>query len=670
MSDTLRALAAGHGIHPGFHDLAGHYRAASVDTLRALLRAMGVTADTEAEARDALAALEAGTPLLPDEVIVTEATPQSVPVPPCDWSLTDEAGRERAAGRADGRLDLPPLPAGYYLLQASAAGRSGESFVLCRPASAPDVTERTGSPQAWGVCGALYGLRSADNGGLGSYRDLIPACTALAGTGAQFFGINPIHALGWAAVEMDSPYSPTHRGYFSTDHIGVDGLGPTPEAALIDYPAFRRAHRVALEAAYAGFTGDAAFDAFLQARPDVARFACHEALSERHGEDCRTWPAALQAPGAQATAEASGRARFHAWLQWQAETQIDAAQAAARGAGMGLGLYLDLAVGSRPGGAEVWMNPETIARGVSIGAPPDHLNPEGQAWNLAAHAPRRLAAARYRPLRAMLSRLMARAGILRIDHALGLLRSFWQPDDGSPGGYVAQPFESLLAVIAIEARRAGCLVIGEDLGLVPDGFRETMNRAGLLSYAVWQYELGPDGLLCPPQDLRPRALTCFGTHDTPTLTGFWYGRDIAWWRAMGWTSVAETAAAHGRRSRQRAGLRARCGIAPQARAPQIVGALHRSLMTAPAPFDGQKPGTSGLRKKTRVFMQPGYLENFVQSVFDAIGGAAGKTFVVGGDGRYFNAQAIQTILRMAAANGAARVIVGQAGSCRRRRPRT
>ncbi|ASP19486.1 4-alpha-glucanotransferase [Antarctobacter heliothermus] len=590
--DALRQLARAYGVHLGFHDLQGAEHGASPDTLRALLGGMGVDASTEAAVIETLAESQAhrDEAHVPDEIIATAGTRVSLPVSaPCDWMVLDESGAEVMAGRAGNSIDLDPLPVGYFTLHAATPDRRTESLVLSAPQHAPTVPDVTGRAKGWGVCGTLYGLRSGHNGGLGSYADLPAALRALAKCGAQFFGLNPIHALGWAADEMISPYSPTHRGFFSTDHIAPRaGLGPTPKGDLVDYPTFRRRQRAALRAEYARFDATPAperkaFQVFrAQGGPVLDTFAQFEALSATHGEDFRKWPEALRKPGAEAARAASADVGFHQWLQWRAERQIDTAQAAALDAGMDFGLYLDLAVGARPGGAEVWMHRDTIAQGVSIGAPPDHLNPEGQSWNLAAHAPARLRAAQYKPLRAMLRKLMAKAGILRVDHALGLLRSFWIPDDGSPGGYVSQPFDSLLAVIAIEAAQARCVVVGEDLGLVPDGFREKLNGAGLLSYAVWQYETPGDGQLCPPRDLRPFALACFGTHDTPTIKGFWYGQDIAWWQRMGWLSGGETSARHDLRARQRQGLRAMCDLPPLATPETIAASVQAKLCTAPS----------------------------------------------------------------------------------------
>lgn len=590
MSDPdkdLQDLARAHGVQTGFHDLGGTHHAASPDTLRALLAAQGIGTATAREIAGELARAHASTldRILPEEQILQVGQAATLPTgAPCDWVLLDEGGSEVAAGRAEDTIALPSLPVGYYRLIATTGRDRQRMRLLVRPATAPDLPGRTGQPRIWGLTGALYGLRSRQNGGLGNYADLAEAAQGLGQAGAGFLGLNPIHALGWAAEDMISPYSPTHRGHFNGDHVATArGLGPTPEAALIDYPAFRQRHRTALQVEYARSPRSDAFERWRNAQgPDLADFARFEALSETHGPDFRRWPADLRHPGSAAATEAGPRADFHAWLQWRAETQIAAAQRAARGAGMALGLYLDLAVGARPGGAEAWMNAGTIAQGVTIGAPPDHLSPRGQSWALAAHAPGPLARAFYAPLRAMLARLMAHAGMLRIDHALGLLRSYWLPDDGSPGGYVGQPFEALLAVIAIEAQRAGCVIVGEDLGLVPDGFRERLNRAGLYSYSVWQYLADQGGDLPPPEALPARALACFATHDTPTLQGFWHGTDVGWWQRVGWIGPETAHARHGHRARQRHSLRGHCGLAPDAPAQAIADGIHRTLARAPS----------------------------------------------------------------------------------------
>jgi 4-alpha-glucanotransferase len=579
--DRLRALAKAQGVYLDFFDLHGVRHEASPDTLRALLKALGTEADSPALVEEALTAHAAR--VGPDEVIAFAGDPIHVPAPQtCEWTLLNESGSVVAEGRATGAIDLPRLGVGYYDLRLT-GGFEADVFVMVRPHCAPDLASKAHQDRCWGTTGALYGLRSDSNGGLGTYADLGAVAATFGQAGAQFLGVNPLHALGWAMEDIISPYSPSHRGMFNIDHIAVTGgLGPTPDSGLIDYAAFRQRHRAALEAQFK--TRDtAAFTGWCETCSEETRqFAAFEAISETHGHDFRTWPAALKTPGAAAQKAAGNRAEFHLWLQYLADTQIDAAQARATGSGMSLGLYLDLAVGPRPDGAEVWMNAGTVAKGVTIGAPPDHLSPEGQSWALAAHAPGPLARAHYAPLRSMLRRLMAKCGVLRIDHALGLLRSYWLPDDGSPGGYITQPLESLLAVITIEAHRAGCLVVGEDLGLVPDGFREAMNDAGLYSYAVWQFEGTHLGDILPAQTLPRYSLACFGTHDTPTLNGFWHGTDIEWWQRVGWLSSGDRAARHGHRAKQRASLRDVCDIHGTARIAEIADAIHRGLAQSPA----------------------------------------------------------------------------------------
>ncbi|MFK7753286.1 MAG: 4-alpha-glucanotransferase [Sedimentitalea sp.] len=583
----LADLAAAHGVHADFHDLNGVHRPTSPDTLRALLGALGVDAFSHASVAEELerdTARRAARVLAP-EYVLDAGQGRSLPLgKPCDWALLDETGTLLHDGKSTDTLSLPALDIGYYALKLALKEGKQVTRLLVRPARAPDVTAQTGHPQCWGVTAALYGLNSASNGGLGNYADLAQAGAALGGVGAQFLGVNPINALGWAADDMISPYSPTHRGFFNIDHIALDRSLDQAPGDLIDYPSFRARHRDGLEREHRAFLAapDPAFFDWqaAQGRP-LEEFAQFEALSEVHGRDFRRWPQALQCPGAGAKRAAGQRAAFHGWLQWRAELQVSQAQKSAKNAGMTLGLYLDLAVGPRLDGAEVWMNGATIAKGVSIGAPPDHLSPQGQSWTLAAHAPGPLAEVFYAPLRAMLRKLMAHSGLLRIDHALGLLRSFWLPEDGSPGGYISQPFASLLAVIAIEAHRAGCVIVGEDLGLVPDGFRAQLNAAGLYSYSVWQYEAEASGALRAPAGLSPHSLACFGTHDTPSLQGFWYGEDIAWWQQVGWVSDAGAQTRHAERARQRNSLRARCGIAPLARPSEVSHAVHHHLGRAP-----------------------------------------------------------------------------------------
>ena len=321
-------------------------------------------------------------------------------------------------------------------------------------------------------------------------------------------------------------------------------------------------------------------------------YALFEAISLAHGPDWHQWPAPLQAFGSPAVFEFAARnvreVRYHAWLQWLADRQLSAAQARARGAGMGLGLYLDVAVGVRPGGADTWSARTCFAEAVSLGAPPDAFNPAGQTWALAPFNPSGLRAAGYRPFIEMLRTAMRHAGILRIHHILGLRRSFWVPENGAPGGYVAYPLEPLLALIRVEYLRESDDLSGEDLGSVPPGLRDRLAEAGLLGCAVMQFEKR-DGRFQSPKGYRPATLASFGTHDTPTLRGWWSGWDIDRRHEIAGVDGSARDAAQSQRTAERkalAALLADEGLLPagiDATAPpaeaddSLVLALHRLL---------------------------------------------------------------------------------------------
>jgi 4-alpha-glucanotransferase len=260
---------------------------------------------------------------------------------------------------------------------------------------------------------------------------------------------------------------------------------------------------------------------------DLQDFARFEPLSEIHGTQWHDWPTDPDTPP-------EDRHDFHMWLQWVAAVQLTDAQARSKAAGMPLGLYLDLAVGSRRDGAESWCEQAAVAQGVSIGAQPDHLSPEWQNGNLTAFAPRKLKELRSRPLRAILAQTIRHADIIRIDHVLGLNRSYWIPNDGSPGGYIRQPFESLIAIIKIEAERFNCAVVGEDRGLVPDGFRDTMRSHGFYGYSVLQYEKDDQGAFQKTNDIPVQVLSYFATHHTPTLRGYETRQNIHWCEKLAW----------------------------------------------------------------------------------------------------------------------------------------
>ena len=547
VQDDLAALADICGIVPHFYDLHGQQLPTSPETQRALLAANGIDVSTDDAIRSSLAQLrfDRDDRWFPDEIIVEAGVEawQNFGLGAA-WDIRlDENDDILVSGEPRDQITVPPLDPGIYTLTATASGRTEVITVIAAPKTLPSVPDLTGATRLWGMNLALYGLRSERNAGLGDFADLGAVAQIAGGQGADFVGINPLHAMGYADQAAISPYSPSHRGYLNTACIALDALPGAGDAGdfadlraseTVAYQDHKPRHAAALETAFATFLtkadpADAQSFAAFQSNggDDLHKFATFEALSEIYGPDWRQWPDTPADPD-------PTRVTFHMWLQWVADRQLSDAQAKAKAGGMALGLYLDLAVGSRRDGAESWCAQTAIAQGVSIGAPPDHLSPAGQNWDLAAFAPRKLKAERYRPLRRIIAQTIRHAGIIRIDHVLGLNRSYWIPDDGSPGGYIHQPFESLLAVIKIEAARYNCAVIGEDLGLVPDGFRDTMRAHGFYGYSVLQYEKDVSGAFRTSDAGSAQVLSCFATHDTPTVKGYETGHDIDWWENLSW----------------------------------------------------------------------------------------------------------------------------------------
>jgi 4-alpha-glucanotransferase len=555
-------LAARFGVINSYRDYDGNEMAAPVKTKRMLLSAMGIHPATESEAASILASLEAADAEMRtarEHIVACRAT-SSIPLKgQCDWRLIDENGQEIGTGIASGKIDLPALESGVYQVSLTDGSGSENTTLIAAPPCAPSAKDITGSKRLWGVTAALYGLRSGRNSGIGNFSDLGEAAEALGRNGAQFLGINPVHALGIADRETISPYSPTSRAYYNIAHIAFEDIAELEgsvrlrrflnenalelkklrEAELVDYAALLPIRDFVLKELYAIYAeiapelgGNREFVEFVAASGDGLRtFGLYETLSETFGPDSRKWPAEYQSPDSREVRAFlrthEKRIGFHCWLQWIADRQLAAAQSRAKASGMSIGLYLDVSVGSRPGGAESWANPSAVAVGVSLGAPPDAFSPQGQNWNLSPFSPEGLRRSRYQPFISMLRSAMRHAGMVRIDHVLGLSRSFWIPAAGEQGGYVRYPLEAMLAIVAIEAERNRTVVIGEDLGLVAPEFREKLQTGGLYGCAVMQFERH-DGRFRDPVKWRETSMGSFGTHDTPTFRGFCQARDIEW----------------------------------------------------------------------------------------------------------------------------------------------
>ncbi|WP_026379408.1 4-alpha-glucanotransferase [Afifella pfennigii] len=416
--------------------------------------------------------------------------------------------------------------------------------------------------RAWGVTCQLYGLNTARNWGIGDFADLAALAERLAASGADFVGLNPLHALFLAMPERVSPFYPSSRRFLNPLYIAVDevpgfeaGDAPPTEwlqaaraAPLVDYAGVTRHKLAALWRLFqrrkAEIETDADFAAFREAGGEALfDHALFEAISlGGHASAApagwHVWDEDFKRPASdtvKAYARDHGEAvLFQMWLQFLAETQLGKAQARALKAGMRIGLYLDLAVGVAPDGSATWTDGGVTLNGVTVGAPPDFFNAHGQDWGLAPLSPEALLKAELKPFFSLIAGLMRHAGAMRIDHVMGLYRQFWIPQGASPekGAYMRFPLAALLGALADISQAERTLVVGEDLGVVPEGFREVMQEAALHAYKVFLFEREGERFRAP-QEYPRAALACLTTHDTASLAGWWSGHDLIVRRDLG-----------------------------------------------------------------------------------------------------------------------------------------
>jgi len=491
--------------------------------------------------------------------------------------------------------------------RAEPAGRRG-TLPRC---FVPDFLERG---RVWGVTCQLYGLRSERNAGIGDLEDLGRLAEIAGRAGADFLGVNPLNALFFHDPGRYSPFSPSNRQFLNPVYIALDAVpGAAPilagfsedvaklrEAPLIDYWAVTAVKRLVLERVFEGFDAEAPrslradFASYLaQEGPPLAAHALFETISEammreHRGSGWLAWPDGLKDPTseeARAFAEAHApRVRFHAWLQWLMDRQLAEAQARAKASGMRIGLYMDLAVGVVPDGSATWSDPTLTVPSMRIGAPPDYFNDQGQNWGLAPLSPTELHRRGFEPLRRALADVVRHAGALRIDHAMSLTRLFWIAEGRSAreGVYVGYPVDEMIGTIARVSREAEAIIIGEDLGVVPPGFREDMRAAEIQAYRVFFFERYGDAFFKPPGDYPREALACVGTHDMPSLKGWWQERDLDVRAAIGMSDEAATGKARAERAHERRrllGLLDAEGLLPAAYRPVMHGEA-----PAPAPM--------------------------------------------------------------------------------------
>ena len=559
-------------------------------------------------------------------------------LPVTEMRHIDAGERERRA------MSLPEgLPDGYHRLTVAIEGTdlTADAAVVVAPRRCWTLEDVAPGERLWGLSCQLYALRSGIDWGIGNFSALGDLSEKAADVGADIVGLNPLHALFPADPGRYSPYSPSSREFLNILYIDVEAVPDIAESEAarqrIATVEFEQRLKQVREAPLVSYDDVAAlmFPALRQAfesfrrrhlLPQSDRARAFRAFQDHGGEDLRKfavfhalqahfsagdkalwawdrWPEAYRKADSDAVAafmaEHREQVEFHEYLQWIADEQLHAAAAAGRTAGLRIGLYRDLAVGVSWESASVWSNPGAFVSGVSVGAPPDLLNHLGQSWGLMPLNPLMLREQAYGPIIAALRSNMRHAGAIRIDHVMGLMHLYWVPDGqhAQDGAYVASPFDDLMRIVALESHRAKCVVIGEDLGTVPEGFRPAMTAAGVLSYRVLQFERVGDRLFKRSQDYPAAALVTAGTHDTPTLAGFWYGADLTWRQRLGLypsLEMTEQDAADRIGDRRRlidalidAGLWREEGAQPGGSGPpdldeKLVLAVHRFLSSAPS----------------------------------------------------------------------------------------
>jgi 4-alpha-glucanotransferase len=653
-SDPLVRLAEAHHVAPQFEAFNGGVEQVSPETLVSVLGALGVDATSPERIEVALQHAE-DTPwrrILPPVLVVKQSDTVQVPVhvthgdPVQAWVEIDAAeGRgRRAAGATAERVELEQadvlvaprtvdgrevgratfvvpagLPLGWHLLRTT--GPSGEAASPI--AVTPDRLELPAAldeRRAWGLMVQLYSVRSRASWGAGDLRDLADLAW-LSGheAGAQFLLINPLHAAEPVPPLTPSPYLPTTRRFVNPLYLRVEDVPETAylssaDRALVEWSAEQAlalntddgpidrdvvwaAKKAALEVVFAAPRSAARQSAFDDFRRREGRgledFALWCALVEQHGPP--PWSADLRDPAApaalRARTELADRVQFFCWLQWLADEQLATAQRTAHEAGMSIGVMHDLAVGVHPGGADAWALGSVLARGASVGAPPDMYNQQGQDWSQPPWHPAELERVAYRPYRDLLRTVLRHAGAVRIDHIIGLFRLWWIPRGNSPAEatYVRYDHDAMIGILALEAHRAGAVVIGEDLGNVEPWVRDYLSERGVLGTSILWFEKDAEGVPLPPEAYRRLALSSVTTHDLPPTAGYLAEEHVALRERLGLlTEPVEDVrrAARAEREEMLGILQDGGMLGPDPTEREVVEALHRYVLRTPSVLVG------------------------------------------------------------------------------------
>ncbi len=580
----LYQLADAAGIESHYWDMHGTRHDTTPDGMRGLLAAFGVPAATDSDAQASLIAFREvpWRTVLPPVLVLRDGEPVAIPLrlPTGDdgrmvrWQVRLENGGERrgecrieslAVEDTTGdkrialrRLKLDPLPLGYHRFDLHDHNSAAmELIVAPRRCYLPPRLHR-----GWGMMLQLYALKSRRDWGIGDFGDLKMLIDRVAAAEGDAIGLNPLHTLFLDQPEDASPYSPCSRLFRNPLYLDVTAIPDFAEseaartlaqsstfaraieagrsAELVNYRTVAGLKLPVLELLHAHFNAHqrdgvrgAAFRRFVEEHGrDLEGLATFQALSEHYQtHDWPRWPKPNQDKDSAGTAQFrrrhADRISFFQYLQWQCEEQFAAAAEQARNRGMAVGLYNDLAVSVDSSSADHWGHQKQFAGGVRVGAPPDPFNEKGQDWGVVPLNPLRLKQTAFGYFRSLLRANMRHAGALRIDHVMGLTRLFLIPPGATPAGgaYVRYPLNELLAVTALESQRHRCLIIGEDLGTVPDGFREKLADASMFSSRVFYFERQHEAFKAPRDYPGPAAVSV-STHDLATFHGFWEGDDI------------------------------------------------------------------------------------------------------------------------------------------------
>ena len=537
----LHRLADAHGVATTYDDWAGRPVAVRTEAVVAALDALDVDAGTPDAVGAALVAAEQAPwdTLLPPSVVVRRSS-QVVDVHGPDGVLLEvvlEDGRRvacpdpgqelaRRGALVHRRVALPDLPLGWHVLSATAGDRTDACHLAVTPDRLPTVPGRH-----WGWQVQLYAVRSAGSWGIGDYADLRTLTAAAAADGAGAVLLNPLHAETPLLPVQPSPYSPSSRLFRSplglrledvpeAEGVDLSGFQPRTDPQTIDRDSVWAAKYAALQQLWPHHRAGALVAFRVERGHALEQFALFCSLAQVHGAPWQQWPEQLRDPLSTAVARArdelAEQVSFWCWVQLLVDEQLDGA-----GEGLALGVLHDLAVGVDAGGADAWALQDTLALGTSVGAPPDSFNQQGQDWGLPPWRPDRLREHGYLPFREMVRGVLRHAGGIRIDHVMGLSRLWWVPagHPASDGTYVSYDAEALLGVLALEATRAGAVVVGEDLGTVEPSVRSALADVGILGSAVLWFQTAEDGSYLPPSRWRADALASVTTHDLPTAAG-------------------------------------------------------------------------------------------------------------------------------------------------------